>query len=678
MTRAGPAALVWLGLSSWLVGCDETATATTDTAAVEEDADERLDAEDDLATDIVSERRDGGATDARGDVDLDAVSPGDAGSERPDVRVPDACSFGQRTTCECYNGVAGMAACHRSGQMGACTCVRAEADGGVLALPARLVAPLSGTRVSSSRPTLRWRLPAGVSRARVRLCDDRPCARVLGSVEIRGESWRSEVALRAGVTFWNVEGLDDEGATVWRSATWSFKARARDTGTDTAVVPLHDFDGDGYDDVVAQAGAFIGPKTLIMFPGSPAGLRADAAVALSTPEPGVRGSDNLFGHTATVGDLNGDGMADLVVGEPFFESISSARSRTYGHVHVYWGGEGGLDASRTQVVSVESTFVREAVDYSFGMGTGAVDFNGDGYDDLLVLRPGSVYEHELPQMFLFYGGPGGVDLSSRQGATAAYELYFWSDARGIGDVDGDGYGDFALGLRQPENLHGLAVLHGNPSGVIDLRVEEIVYRRPGDFAYPVYGGDFNGDGLSDVMGGAYANIRVLYGSPEGLEPGSSPNSAPFPISLFGMLRFGDSLSLPGDINGDGISDISASAACDSAYIEPGFPCFIGVVFLHRGTTSGVEAVSSRRLVARRLDDPAWDVYATAGPGDVDGDGVDDLIVGAPGAVRAVVVMEGATRGALHVYRGGAWTWSAPTARVWADDPGWTELGKALY
>ncbi len=62
----------------------------------------------------------------------------------------------------------------------------------------RLLAPQSGSRATSTRPTLRWLLPAGLTRARVELCADRACGRTLQQPEVTGQTWRAAARARAG------------------------------------------------------------------------------------------------------------------------------------------------------------------------------------------------------------------------------------------------------------------------------------------------------------------------------------------------------------------------------------------------------------------------------------------------------------------------------------------------
>jgi hypothetical protein len=120
-------------------------------------------------------------------------------------------------------------------------------------LGARLIAPQSVSRVTSRRPTMRWVLPDGVTRARVEVCGDRACTRVLVTQEVEGSSWRPSEMLPPGVAYWRVRGLDGDGGVAWSSATWEYVVGLRDAPVDTSFGTIKDFNGDGYDDVAVPS-----------------------------------------------------------------------------------------------------------------------------------------------------------------------------------------------------------------------------------------------------------------------------------------------------------------------------------------------------------------------------------------------------------------------------------------
>jgi hypothetical protein len=128
----------------------------------------------------------------------------------------------------------------------------ASQDGDPTIPAPRLVSPLSPLRVTSQRPTLSWELPPGVEGAQIQLCRDPCCATVLETISATGTSMRPPRPLRPGVVFWRARGMARGQVGRETSFTWEFGVPLRDSTLDTFKGAIHDFDGDGYDDVVAK------------------------------------------------------------------------------------------------------------------------------------------------------------------------------------------------------------------------------------------------------------------------------------------------------------------------------------------------------------------------------------------------------------------------------------------
>jgi hypothetical protein len=182
-------------------------------------------------------------------------------------------------------------------------------------LPApRPLAPLSTSRVTSRRPTLRWVLPQGGTSATVDLCRDRLCTMPVGtSARVEGESYAPPDDLPVGVVFWRLHPASEARVT---SPTWQFTVGAGSAPVDTSWGTTLDVNGDGYADVLVSAGDSSSDYVLLYL-GSATGLATTPATILSDPGSSAFGpqAGDAFGNSiASAGDVDGDGYADVIVG----------------------------------------------------------------------------------------------------------------------------------------------------------------------------------------------------------------------------------------------------------------------------------------------------------------------------------------------------------------------------
>lgn len=361
------------------------------------------------------------------------------------------------------------------------------------------------------------------------------------------------------------------------------------------------------------------------------------------PEPWVvEGSapDSLFADAiAAAGDVNHDGYADVLVCEDRFANGS-------GRVAVYFGSSRGLAAQPSW--SVLDPSVNPGSAFGF-WAEGVGDLNADGYDDIVVLdspaAPGN--GSQANRAHVFFGSAAG--LSPQAGWTLAsdeLEANLFVRAGRAGDVNGDGYDDLSIVARieLPGKRPGyrLAIFHGATNGLNHTAARSWDLDYPWGVSYPELScaGDVNGDGFDDLICGlaqfdgparSRSRVQVHLGSPHGVN--AEPDwTATYPLSCRKGVddpldqHLGWSRNSAGDVNGDGFSDIIVGAPyADHDDINE------GLAFVYQGSRIGLGRepqwfAESNQAFALL----GWSVSAA---GDVNGDGYDDVILGAPNATH---------------------------------------------
>ena len=253
-----------------------------------------------------------------------------------------------------------------------------------------------------------------------------------------------------------------------------------------SVAGAGDIDADGYGDVFVNAGQ---NWTTFVYYGGPTAIDATREDQVT---PTFEDDDMMgVGPVAGAGDVDGDGFADVVVGD----SGNGVDGLTTGAAYVYYGAPTGIDRARESKLYASDREVGEAFGASVA---GAGDVNGDGFDDVIVGAPYFAGEHEdSGAVYLYLGSTPGVDLASEQQLTpsdAAGHYYFGCSVAGVGDVDVDGFDDVAVG--------GSHLFLGSAAG-IDVSTEVLLSESAGSaFSYDVSAaGDVNADGLADVIVG---------------------------------------------------------------------------------------------------------------------------------------------------------------------------------
>lgn len=420
--------------------------------------------------------------------------------------------------------------------------------------------------------------------------------------------------------------------------------------------------------------------------------------------PGVAEGD-ATGFAVAAGDLDGDGVADLVVGAP----CHAAAGEGAGGVHVIYGP---IDAGRPLAEADATLLGDERGDFT-GEEVGVADLDGDGDAELLVGSPGPLVGagplvegcfaapvqpgvNRPGEVYVFHGGArlsGASDARSTADAVltgATPGDFFGMDVDGPGDLDGDGDADLVVGAHGPGTLPaggGAAYVFDDPiSGEIPAHRARAVLlgERPGDLAgVVVEAADLDGDGSADLLVSAPGHA-LPPAAPSRVyllrDVGGGPGSLAMADAVFeGTVAddFAGRAVAAGVLTGGAGADLVIGApGSDTVHIVAGGTRHEGTVALselprsidgpagqsfghavtvleRRGGAapalviggpaagaperSGVVAVFGSIEAAERLEDA--DRRYTGGPGgnagyslaaaDVDGDGLGDLVVGAP-------------------------------------------------
>jgi hypothetical protein len=402
---------------------------------------------------------------------------------------------------------------------------------------------------------------------------------------------------------------------------------------------------------------------------------------LPAAEPGRFQSSQT--SLAQVGDVNGDGIADVAIASP---SSDVGGRRDAGVVHVLFGGSalGRVDvgsaagfrilgprqgARRPLPVFQPDGPPRGAMAGSAVAGAG--DVNGDGLADLLVGAPfagnrkrafsGSAYvvfgkRTSEPVDLSRLGAKGFRIDGARRDAAAGYAV------AGPGDVNGDGRSDLLVSAGIVQRATVYVVLGKAGSTAVDLkRLGGHGFlirggRRLHDVGAAISGaGDFNGDGMADMAVGAPQSgtaardgagftFVVFGGARRGtLELDQLGRDGVQILGEHAFANFGESLAPLGDVNGDGRGDLLVGASQVSALGR----AYAGAAYVLFGRPAGdVDLRSPGDAAYRILGPSAGDGQARAGIAvaavpDVNGDGRTDMLIGAPGAGRRCSPDEGA-------------------------------------
>jgi hypothetical protein len=389
---------------------------------------------------------------------------------------------------------------------------------------------------------------------------------------------------------------------------------------------------------------------------------------------GIGLADHSGSSISNAGDFNGDGIDDVIIGSP---NASPGPYDYAGQAYVVFGkvgigASGVVDLAALDGQNGVVLFMAKSHRHAGSQVAGAGDLNGDGFADVVVTDT-----YDAGAAYVVFGGvnvaPSGVvDLLSLDGTDGFKMWGLFSSANpdpsvsAAGDFNADGYADVIVGLpesnskflRETLEAGEACIVFGGPTvgagGDIQLTALDGTngVQIEGAGKYDACGtsvaglGDFNGDGIDDVLVGAQwaagsdGSAYVVFGGASAGVGGhidvATLDPATSGMRLDGVVpsgKVGAFCAGPGDINADGLADLVLGAP----YVDDPFVPDIGEVYvvfggLDVGPDGALGLGELNGLNGFRvhgLDNSDFFGTGVAGAGDLNADGVADLVLGGP-------------------------------------------------
>ena len=491
-----------------------------------------------------------------------------------------------------------------------------------------------------------------------------------------------------------------------------------------SVSSAGDINGDGFDDILIGAreadpnGNSAAGESYVVFGQDDSVTPFAASLNLSALDGsngfvinGIDAYDISGSSVSAAGDFNGDGYDDILIGAQNGDPNSNSNA---GETYVVFGQMSGFAASLDpSTLNGTNGFVINGIDVNDGSGisvSSAGDINGDGFDDILIgARGGDPNGNSAAgESYVVFGQddsvtPFGASLNlSALDGTNGFVIngidandFSGSSVSAAGDINGDGFDDILIGAASADPNGGNSgesyVVFGQDDSVTPFAASLNLSALDGTNGFVINGidandqsgisvsaaGDVNGDGIDDILissnlmvstgpGGTFFSnaTYVVFGQDDSVTPFSASlnlsalnGTNGFIINDIGITQDSQmSVSAAGDFNGDGIDDILIGFRTPS----PGGGSYV-VFGSNTGFAASLELSSlngTNGMAINGINAGDLSGNSVSAAGDVNGDGFDDIIIGA---------YRGGPAGESYVVFGSASFGPAPTGPTSGDD-----------
>ena len=425
-----------------------------------------------------------------------------------------------------------------------------------------------------------------------------------------------------------------------------------------SVAPAGDVDGDGFGDVLVgaycnQEGGANAGKTYLMFGST---IRSGGVIGLSNADASFTGENNggRSGYSvASAGDVDGDGLDDVLIGAEDASGDAPEDEAWAGKTYLMFGRSVQAGGA-FELGAADASFMGEGLQDRSGISVASAgDVDGDGLDDILI---GAYANDEgglsAGKTYLMFGetiqSGGDFDLSEADAAFIGEEDNHgsgWSVAS-AGDVDGDGLDDILIGAAAQDiesYYSGTYLMFGRTfqaGGMYYLESADATFEGESDEDWSGWSvapaGDVDGDGLDDILIGAKHNDEggehagktyLMFG--DTISAGGAFDLVYADAAFVGKQAFdhsGCSVASAGDVDGDGLDDVLIGSDGQGGGLHAaGRTLLMFGATIQQGGSFDLGRADAVFVGEAELD---YSGHSVASAGDVDGDGLDDVLIGA--------------------------------------------------